>query len=340
VPDSPVPLQVRVTRRAADGELLMSSILGAGSQLSSGEIRFVTRRTASTIAIAAAVGTAALSLAAGIVIGIHLPARDAAAPTSQTVSRVEHNYAIDQLGKLNASVAQIEPRIERLTNQVGALRDFEARLNTPKAPLRAPANPADQETSDADGEGGPSLPPRSCVEITTRPSRGDAASTREQLACMSATLAALEHETDVHKVAFNAIPGSMPADGARFGSPFGNRIDPFTHKLSFHPGVDLVAPSGTPILAAAGGRVIFAGPKGGYGNAVEIDHGNGLITRYGHASRILVHEGDLVLPRQHVADIGTTGRSTGPHLHFEVLVNGAPVDPTGYLALFGAHPHG
>jgi murein DD-endopeptidase MepM/ murein hydrolase activator NlpD len=86
--------------------------------------------------------------------------------------------------------------------------------------------------------------------------------------------------------------------------------------------------------------VIFAGPKGGYGNAIEIDHGNGLITRYGHASRILVHEGELVLPQQHVADIGSTGRSTGPHLHFEVLVNGAPVDPTAYLALFGANPHG
>jgi murein DD-endopeptidase MepM/ murein hydrolase activator NlpD len=101
-----------------------------------------------------------------------------------------------------------------------------------------------------------------------------------------------------------------------------------------------VAPAGTPILAAAGGRVIFAGPKGGYGNAVEIDHGNGLMTRYGHASRILVHEGELVLPLQHVADIGTTGRSTGPHLHFEVLVNGAAVDPAAYLALFGANAHG
>ena len=142
----------------------MSSILGAGSQLSSGEIRFVTRRTALTIAIAAAVGAAALSLAAGVAIGIHLLARDAPGPASQTVGRVEHNYGIDQLGKLNASVAQIEPRIERLTNPVVALRDFEARLNTPKAPLRAPANPADQDTSDAGGEGGPSLPPRSCVK--------------------------------------------------------------------------------------------------------------------------------------------------------------------------------
>jgi len=326
--------------RAASGEPLMSSILGAGSRLSSGEVRFVTRRAALGVAIAVVVGVSVLSLAAGVAIGIHLPSHDATGQGAPAASRVEHDYAIDQLGKLNASMAQFEPRLERLTTQVGALRDFEARLNTPKAPPRAPANPSDQDTSDADGEGGPSLPPRRCVEIATRPSRGDAASTQQQLDCMRATLSALEHETDVHEVAFGAFPGRMPADGARFGSPFGNRIDPFTHKLSFHPGVDLVAPSGTPILAAAGGRVIFAGPKGGYGNAVEIDHGNGLITRYGHASRILVREGDLVLPRQHVADIGTTGRSTGPHLHFEVLVNGAPVDPTAYLALFGATPHG
>jgi murein DD-endopeptidase MepM/ murein hydrolase activator NlpD len=132
----------------------------------------------------------------------------------------------------------------------------------------------------------------------------------------------------------------MPVDGARFGSPFGNRFDPFTHRLSFHPGVDLVAMTGTPILAAAGGRVIHAGPESGYGNAVEIDHGNGLITRYGHASKIVAQEGDLVLPRQHIADVGSTGRSTGPHLHFEVLVNGAPVDPTDYLALFMGPSHG
>ncbi|MFL6705972.1 MAG: M23 family metallopeptidase, partial [Paraburkholderia graminis] len=92
--------------------------------------------------------------------------------------------------------------------------------------------------------------------------------------------------------------------------------------------------------AAAGGRVVFAGEKSGYGNAVEFDHGNGLMTRYGHASRIVVHVGDLVLPRQYIADVGSTGRSTGPHLHFEVLVNGAPVDPAAYLALFAPPSHG
>lgn len=325
----------------------MFSVFRAGSQLSSGSVSFVTRRTALTIAVATTCGAAALALAAGIAIGMHWPTHGGSG--DQTANRVEHDYAIDQLGKLNASVAQIEPRIARLTMQVGALRDFEARLNTPRPAPRAPVTPAapgsasepDTSATDSEGEGGPSLPPRRCTDVMPQPaSHADAAHTRQQLDCIAATLSALEQQTADHAIAYAAFPGRMPADGARFGSPFGNRTDPFTHRLSFHPGLDLVAKTGTPILAAAGGRVILAGEKTGYGNAVEIDHGNGLVTRYGHASRIVVHVGDLVLPRQYVADVGSTGRSTGPHLHFEVLVNGAPVDPAAYLALFAPTPHG
>ncbi|ANB75345.1 peptidase M23 [Paraburkholderia phytofirmans OLGA172] len=328
----------------------MSSVFRAGSQLSSGSVRFVTCRTALTIAVVTAFGTAALTLAAGIAIGMHWPARGGSG--EQAANRVEHDYAVDQLGKLNASVAQIEPRIARLTMQVGALRDFEARLNTPRPAPRAPAIPAtlaapgaasepDTSATDSEGEGGPSLPPRSCTDVMPQPAvHAYAGRTRQQLDCIAATLSALEQQTAGHAIAYAAFPGRMPVDGARFGSPFGNRTDPFTQRLSFHPGIDLVARTGTPIVAAAGGRVIFAGEKLGYGNAVEIDHGNGLVTRYGHASRIVVHVGDLVLPRQYVADVGSTGRSTGPHLHFEVLVNGAPVDPAAYLALFAPVPHG
>ncbi|MGQ7934132.1 M23 family metallopeptidase [Paraburkholderia sp. D1E] len=328
----------------------MSSLFRGGSQLSSGSISFVTRRTALTIAIATAFGAATLALAAGMAIGMHWPVHGGSG--DQAANRVEHDYAIDQLGKLNASMAQIEPRIARLTMQVGALRDFEARLNTPRPAPRAPVMPAapatpgaasepDTSATDSEGEGGPSLPPRRCTDVLPQPAgHADAGRTRQQLDCIAATLSALEQQTADHAIAYAAFPGRMPADGARFGSPFGNRTDPFTHRLSFHPGIDLVAKTGTPILAAAGGRVIFAGEKSGYGNAVEIDHGNGLVTRYGHASRIVVHVGDLVLPRQYVADVGSTGRSTGPHLHFEVLVNGAPVDPSAYLALFEPTPHG
>jgi len=332
---------------AARGAALMASVFSAGSRLASGSVGFVTRRTALTLALGAAGGAAALALAAGFAIGTHWPAHRGAG--NPEAGRIEHDYAIDQLGKLNASVAQIEPRIARLTAQVGDLRDFEARLNTPRPAPRAPAVPAmpaaaseaDTAATDSEGEGGPSLPPRRCSELAPALSRhADVARTGQQLECIAATLSALEQQTADHAIAYAAFPGRMPADGARFGSPFGNRIDPFTHRLSFHPGLDLVAGTGTPIRAAAGGRVVFAGEKSGYGNAVEIDHGNGLMTRYGHASRIVVHVGDLVLPRQYIADVGSTGRSTGPHLHFEVLVNGAPVNPVAYLALFLPASHG
>ncbi len=134
------------------------------------------------------------------------------------------------------------------------------------------------------------------------------------------------------------LPGNLPVANARLRSTFGQRADPFNHRTSFHAGIDLAARSGTPILSTAGGRVIFSGHKPGYGNVVEIDHGNALVTRYGHASRLIAREGDRVLPRQHIADVGSTGRSTGPHLHFEVLRDGRPIDPGDYLRSFDDDP--
>jgi murein DD-endopeptidase MepM/ murein hydrolase activator NlpD len=331
----------------ANREPLMASVFRVGSQLASGSVEFVTRRTAVSLAVVMACGAAALALAAGIVIGAQWSAHqpDGSHDTSgnRFANSVERDYAIDQLGKLSASVAQIEPRIARLTKQVDTLRDFEARLHTPRPAPRAPVFPSDTSAADSveEGAGGPALPPQRCTDLATQSrEHADAARTGEQMHCLGRTLSALEHEIADHALAYAAFPGRMPADGARFGSPFGNRSDPFTHRLNFHSGVDLVAKTGTPILAAAGGRVVFAGEKGGYGNAVEIDHGNGLMTRYGHASRIVARVGDLVLPRQYIGDVGSTGRSTGPHLHFEVLVNGMAVDPSDYLALFAPLSHG
>lgn len=324
----------------------MASVFHAGSQLASGSVRFVTHRRAWWLAAGVACVTAALALASGIAIGMHWSTHNHGGlrdrPAHSLPDGIERDYAIDQIGKLSASVAQIEPRIARLAQQVDTLRDFEARLHTPRPAPRAPAaSSPDGSATDGIGEGGPALPPRRCADLAPQTQHhADVSRTREQLDCLTSTLSALEHETAGHAMAYAAFPGRMPADGARFGSPFGNRSDPFTHRLNFHPGIDLVAKTGTPILAAAGGRVVFAGEKAGYGNAVEIDHGNGLMTRYGHASRLVAQVGDLVLPRQHIADVGSTGRSTGPHLHFEVLVNGAPVNPADYLALFAQVSHG
>ena len=126
------------------------------------------------------------------------------------------------------------------------------------------------------------------------------------------------------------LPTQRPVAGP-LGSAFGWRIDPFTGHSALHTGLDFEATVGTPVQAAAGGVVVAAEMNREYGNMVEIDHGNNLITRYGHASRLLVKKGDLVKRGQPISLVGTTGRSTGPHLHFEVLVQGVPQDPMKFL---------
>jgi murein DD-endopeptidase MepM/ murein hydrolase activator NlpD len=114
-------------------------------------------------------------------------------------------------------------------------------------------------------------------------------------------------------------------------STFGYRTDPFFGRPALHTGIDFRGEYGEPVRATAAGRVIAAGPAGGYGNMVEIDHGAGLTTRYGHLSRIFVADGQWVTAGAELGAIGSTGRSTGPHLHYEVRVDGTPVDPSRYL---------
>ena len=128
------------------------------------------------------------------------------------------------------------------------------------------------------------------------------------------------------------VPLSMPLSGdPSLTSPFGYRADPFLGRLALHPGVDLAEAYGAEIHAAAAGRVEHAGPAGGYGIMVEIDHGNGLATVYAHMSEALVEEGQEVDRGAVLGRLGSTGRSTGPHLHYEVRVDGEPVDPERYL---------
>jgi murein DD-endopeptidase MepM/ murein hydrolase activator NlpD len=123
----------------------------------------------------------------------------------------------------------------------------------------------------------------------------------------------------------------LPVSSGNLGSSYGWRIDPFTGRNALHTGLDFQAVSGTNILAAAGGVVVTQENTPDFGNMVEIDHGKDLITRYAHASRVLVKKGDLIKRGQKIAEVGTTGRSTGPHLHFEVLISGVPQDPRKFL---------
>ncbi|HEY8360405.1 MAG TPA: M23 family metallopeptidase [Ramlibacter sp.] len=127
------------------------------------------------------------------------------------------------------------------------------------------------------------------------------------------------------------IPTQKPVHVGHVGSAFGWRIDPFTGRSALHTGLDFQADPGTAIHAAAGGVVVAAETHFAYGNMVEVDHGNNLVTRYAHASRVLVKKGDLVKRGQKLAEVGSSGRSTGPHLHFEVMVQGVHQDPHKFL---------
>jgi murein DD-endopeptidase MepM/ murein hydrolase activator NlpD len=187
----------------------------------------------------------------------------------------------------------------------------------------------------------------SAPEVKTKPGQGGVLISGHSLSMdeLKATLADLEkltaQRTDLmtvmesrlfeQKIRHAMVPTQKPVADGVVGSPFGWRIDPFTGHSALHTGLDFQADTGKPILAAAGGVVVTQEYNAGYGNMIEIDHGNELITRYAHASKVFAKKGDLVKRGEKIAEVGTTGRSTGPHLHFEVWVDGVPQDPQKFL---------
>ncbi|SAL16369.1 peptidase M23B [Caballeronia arvi] len=311
--------------------------MGSGISCKRNDPYIVMRRGALRSIVSTACSAVLLALAAGVAVGhagvavghkstpaplVHRePAR---APTTSPLTASE-------LARLHAANASLDARIERLAAQVDTLSAFDQRLRARATRASATGKVASARASGDDAAGGPELPPRPCQASSAY---SNPQIPRAELDCLSTTLSALEQDVAQREAALDAFPGRRPVAFGRTSSLFGNRLDPFTHHLSFHPGLDLSAPTGTPILAAAGGRVIRAGPMPGYGNAVEIDHGHGVITRYAHASKIEVRVGQTVKPGESIAEVGSTGRSTGPHLHFEVRVNDRPVNPADYLALF------
>jgi murein DD-endopeptidase MepM/ murein hydrolase activator NlpD len=144
-------------------------------------------------------------------------------------------------------------------------------------------------------------------------------------------LFALETMLLQNQLSSKMLPSIPPVHGGYFSSNFGWRIDPFTGMNAMHEGVDFVADAGTPIYASAGGVVDYASYHPQYGNMVEIDHGNNIVTRYGHASKLLVKVGQVVRRGEKIAEVGSTGRSTGNHLHFEVRYQGIAQNPVRFL---------
>jgi len=216
-----------------------------------------------------------------------------------------------KLGDLQAQAVRLDALGERLT-KAGKLKAGEFDFDRPPA-IGGAEDP---------GEASYALPPTLDSSIHTLSSRFDH---------QQAQLKALEDLLLDRKVASSLRPAGMPIHGGYISSYFGYRTDPFNGHREFHTGLDIATPVGTRVHAVAEGIVTYAGVRRGYGNVVEIDHGNGYMTRFAHNSKLLVHVGERVRVGQVISLSGDTGRSTGPHLHFEVWYKGRVMNPLAFV---------
>lgn len=218
-----------------------------------------------------------------------------------------------KVGQMQAQLLHLDSLGERLSSLTG--------IRPSEAPAGPPLKP---------GQGGPRLQPAHALSAEQLGQEVDrlllAVETRTDL------LTAVESALIEQRVVQNRLPTALPVDVGWSTSPFGWRLDPFTGERAMHEGVDFHADVGAAIFAAAAGVVISAEAHPTYGNVVDIDHGNDYTTRYAHTSKILVKPGQMVKRGQKIAEIGSTGRSTGPHLHFEVRYKGGAQNPTRFLA--------
>jgi murein DD-endopeptidase MepM/ murein hydrolase activator NlpD len=215
-----------------------------------------------------------------------------------------------KLGEMQAQLTRLDALGERLSSLSG-IRDI--------------------RFSEAPGVGGaaPMLMPPQNLSLGDFSSKLMALS--RQVESRNDMLGVLEAQLFEQAVKKRLLPTMMPVTAPFNASGFGHRIDPFTGQMAMHEGIDFLADAGSPIAAAAAGVVVFAGFHPQYGYAVDIDHGNDLVTRYAHSAKLFVKEGDVVQRGRKIAEVGSTGRSTGPHLHFEVRFRGAAQNPARFL---------
>ena len=217
-----------------------------------------------------------------------------------------------KLGEMQAQLTRLDALGERLSTVAG-IKPQEFRMN------------------EAPGLGGAQSSAYPGQNLSMQEFNQKLATLSRQMENRTDLLGVLEAQMFEQAVKKKLLPTMLPVAGTYNASSFGMRIDPFTGQQTMHEGMDFIAETGEPIVAAAGGVVQFAGYHPQYGNVIDIDHGNDLVTRYAHTSKMVVKEGDILQRGRKIALVGTTGRSTGSHLHFEVRFKGVAQNPARFL---------
>jgi len=268
-------------------------------------------------------GGVALGLAAALLVGYATMARTA--DLSRATRLQEEN------GRLAQEIGELHGRLTTLADTLTRISQRDARIR-----VLANLEPIDPQVQAA-GIGGPTLAPRPLL-----PNAGAAARRSQEIRVdlnalirranlLASSFEEAKDSLASHSQRLAATPSIMPTQGWLTSAFSSMREHPILHIARPHEGIDVTAPMGSPIEAPAAGTVTDAGWETGYGNTVTIDHGYGIVTKFAHASKLLVRTGQRVSRGQRIALVGNTGLATGPHLHYEVHVNGRPVDPLKYV---------
>ncbi len=241
-----------------------------------------------------------------------LSANDAEAARGRAFVQQNLNAMAVKLGEMQAQLTRLDALGERLSSLAGF-------------------RPQEFRFSEAPGLGGaaPTLMPPQNLSLAEFSDKLSAVS--RNVETRNDMMGVIEAQLFEQAVKKRMLPTMMPVKAPYNASAFGRRVDPFTGQWAMHEGIDFLAEAGSPIAAAAAGVVVFAGFHPQYGYVVDIDHGNDLVTRYAHQSKLSVKEGDVVQRGHKLGEVGSTGRSTGPHLHFEVRYRGAAQNPSKFL---------
>ncbi len=244
--------------------------------------------------------------------------RDWLASAQNHEQQRQNAYLRESLDTMAISLGQMQARLLRLDTLGSRLTKL------------AGLKPQEIDFSAAPGQGGAYVPAGQ-QDISLDQMNQQLGNLSSLLTDRSDKLAALETLLQQDRLRKKMLTVSAPVSSGWYSSNFGWRVDPFTGKKAMHEGVDWVVPYGTPIHAAASGMVVYAGWHPQFGNLVEIDHGNDILTRYAHASKVFVKVGEVVKRGQLISQVGSTGRSTGNHLHFEVRFKGLAQNPVRFL---------